>query len=62
MFELKQVACAIDLSEPSRITMQYAADLAKLLRAELTLLHVHEPSGRAPPVPEKMLEQWTAHA
>jgi universal stress protein A len=62
VFELKQVACAIDLSEPSRITMEYAADLAKLLRAELTLLHAHEPSGRAPSVPDKMLEQWRVEA
>ena len=42
----KKICCAVDFSEPSWIAMEYAADLASRLRAELTLVHV-----RAPPPP-----------
>ncbi len=47
MAEWKRITCAIDLSDPSRLAMDSAADLAGALGAELTLLHVHEPPPRA---------------
>ncbi|ACG73642.1 UspA domain protein [Anaeromyxobacter sp. K] len=37
----KKICCAVDFSEPSRRAMQEAAELARLMRAELTLLHVY---------------------
>jgi nucleotide-binding universal stress UspA family protein len=42
MAEWKKITCAIDLSDASRLAMESAADLARALGAELTLLHVHE--------------------
>lgn len=44
MAEWKKITCAIDLSEASRLAMESAADLARALGAELTLLHVQEPA------------------
>lgn len=38
----KRICCAIDFSNPSRAALLEAADLARRLGAELTLLHVHE--------------------
>jgi nucleotide-binding universal stress UspA family protein len=38
----KRICCAIDFSSPSRVAMEKAADLAKRLRSDLTLLHVDE--------------------
>lgn len=37
----KKICCAVDFSEPSRRAMQEAAELARLMGAELTLLHVY---------------------
>ncbi len=43
MFECNRICCAIDFSEPSRIAMLEAAELARRLEAELELVHVHTP-------------------
>ena len=39
-----RICCAVDFSETSRFAMLEAAGLARRFDAELTLLHVHEPS------------------
>ncbi len=43
MLELKRICCATDFSEPSRIAMLEAAELARRLDGELELVHVHTP-------------------
>jgi universal stress protein A len=43
MAEWRNICCAVDFSEPSRLAMRQAASLASHFQAELTLLHVHEP-------------------
>jgi nucleotide-binding universal stress UspA family protein len=43
MFEWKRICCAVDFSEPSRIAMLQAAELARDFGCELELLHVHPP-------------------
>ncbi len=43
MMKWKKLSCAVDLAEPSRISVECAADLARRLGAELTLVHVHVP-------------------
>jgi nucleotide-binding universal stress UspA family protein len=72
MIPWTKVACAVDLSEPCRVGM--AADLARRLEAELTLVHVHPPLSPADTVDpasqrsrslaaaEKALEAWRAEA
>jgi nucleotide-binding universal stress UspA family protein len=41
MAEWKRICCAIDFSEPSRLAMREAAELARRLGGHLELLHVH---------------------
>ncbi len=43
MIEFKRICCATDFSEPSRIAMLEAAELARRLDADLELAHVHTP-------------------
>ncbi|HEY3445143.1 MAG TPA: universal stress protein [Myxococcales bacterium] len=40
MSAVTKILCAVDLSEPSRLAMTEAAELARRFKAELTLLHV----------------------
>jgi nucleotide-binding universal stress UspA family protein len=40
---IKRVLVAVDLSEQSKVTATYAAELAKCFGASLTLVHVHDP-------------------
>lgn len=46
MIAWKKICCATDFSEPSRLAMEKAADLAKQFEGELTLVHV-----LTPPIP-----------
>lgn len=39
----KKICCAVDLSEPSWLAAELAAELARDSRSELTLLHVRTP-------------------
>jgi nucleotide-binding universal stress UspA family protein len=48
MIDWKRICCAVDFEAPSRMAMESAADLAKRLEAELTLVHVVAPP---PPLP-----------
>jgi len=41
----KRICCAVDFSDASRAAMETAADLAKRLGAELTLLHAYPIPG-----------------
>ncbi len=41
-----QMLCAVDFTEASRTTLEQAADLARRLGAELTILHVRESGGK----------------
>ena len=43
MLEFKKICCATDFSEPSRIGMLEAAELARRLEADLELVHVQTP-------------------
>ncbi len=43
MIEWKRICCATDFSEPSRIAMLEAAELARRFEGELELVHVHVP-------------------
>jgi len=54
MADWKRMCCAVDFSEPSRLAMERAADLARRLAAELTLLHVYDSHA---PSPEILLER-----
>ncbi len=40
MPEIKKILCAIDFSDSSRIVAEYAADLARCMGAEVTVLYV----------------------
>jgi nucleotide-binding universal stress UspA family protein len=40
MTHWKSICCAVDFAAPSRVALEQAADLAKRLEAELTLVHV----------------------
>jgi len=74
MLGWKKLTCAVDLSEPSRVAMEYAVDLASRFAAELTLVHVHAPLYAGDTVvpsskgsaslaaAERTLEQWRAEA
>ncbi len=42
MTEWKKICCAVDFSEPSRLALNEAADLARRFRADLTVIHAHE--------------------
>ena len=42
MAEWRKICCAIDFSEPSHLAMQSAADVARCVQADLTLVHVYE--------------------
>jgi universal stress protein A len=39
MMEWKKICCAVDFSQPSRVALEGAADLARRFQAELTLVH-----------------------
>lgn len=43
MAEWRKICCAIDFSDASRFAMEEACDVARRFRAELLLVHVHEP-------------------
>lgn len=47
MLEWKRICCATDFSEPSRLAMLKAAELARRLDADLELVHVHAPPPAA---------------
>lgn len=47
MMDWKMICCAVDFSEPSRIAMEGAADLARRFQAELTLVHAVVPPAPA---------------
>jgi nucleotide-binding universal stress UspA family protein len=60
--EWKRFCCAIDFSEPSRLAMHAAAELARRFDGELELLHVHPPSPPAVevlPSPPPVVEDFT---
>jgi universal stress protein A len=76
MTEWKKITCAVDMSEPSHVAMEHAVDLARRLRAELTLVHVRsQPVGDSGVLvsskgvladetarAEETLERWRAEA
>jgi universal stress protein A len=74
MLDLNKITAAVDLSEPSRIAVTYATELATKLAGELTLVHVHPPvhvhdtlltSSRGSAsiaAAEQALEAWRADA
>jgi nucleotide-binding universal stress UspA family protein len=43
MLEWRKIGCAIDFSEPSRLAMHKASELARRLDGDLELVHVHTP-------------------
>jgi nucleotide-binding universal stress UspA family protein len=47
MLDWKKICCATDFSEPSRLAMLKAAELARRLDADLELVHVHAPPPAA---------------
>lgn len=47
MIGWKKICCAVDFADPSRVAMEEAAELAKRLDAELTLVHVRVPPPSA---------------
>jgi nucleotide-binding universal stress UspA family protein len=47
MPEWKKICCPVDFSEPSRLAMDQSAELARRYEAELTLIHVYDPSKAA---------------
>lgn len=76
MLEWRNICCGTDFSEPSRLAMLKAAELARRLEADLELVHVHAPPpavgdmlvtpddvGGAPLVElEKTMETWRNEA
>ena len=48
-FAWKKICCPVDSEPPSRAGLEAAVDLSRRLGAELTLLHVRDPSAAAPP-------------
>ncbi len=77
MLEWKKICCATDFSDPSRIAMLEAADLARRLDGDLELVHVHAPpptvgtdmlatpldvADTTPPELEKTLATWRDEA
>lgn len=48
----KKICCAVDFSRPSALALAEATELARLLRAELVIVHVHP---RAPLVATDLL-------
>jgi universal stress protein A len=58
MAEWKKICCAVDFSQPSRIAMEEAADLARRFGAALTLVYVQEaaPLEKAP-LPAELSER-----
>jgi universal stress protein A len=47
MAQWTKICCPVDFSEPSRVALEEAADLARRYGAALTVLHVFEPGGAA---------------
>lgn len=74
MSEWKKICCAVDFSEPSRLALSQAAELARQLQARLTLVYVIEvdagvvlPGGDFVDVKvaadaERTIEAWAAEA
>ncbi len=62
MADWKKICCAIDFSAPSRIAMEKAADLARRLDGELTLLHVNEAALATPEETGLSPDELAAHA
>ncbi len=77
MLTWDRILCAVDFSEPSRLAMEAAADLARRYGSHLTLVHAHEaPTVARPDVllappelfeasareSEQKLEQWRTEA
>jgi universal stress protein A len=76
MHAWSRILCAVDFSQPSRLAMETAADLARRYEAQLTLLHVNDVGVKhgevllAPPElfeaesrhEERQLEQWRIEA
>ena len=73
--EWNKICCAVDFSEPSRLALTQASELARRLQGKLTLLHVVEVPAAAsvlpgrPPIDEKVtadaertMEAWRAEA
>jgi nucleotide-binding universal stress UspA family protein len=46
---VRRILGAVDFSEPARVALHYAADLARLFEAELTLFHVYHIPGYGMP-------------
>jgi nucleotide-binding universal stress UspA family protein len=53
MLGWNRICCAVDFEPPSQLAMAQAADLAKELGAELTLVHVEPP-------PVEVVGEWLA--
>jgi nucleotide-binding universal stress UspA family protein len=47
MPDWNSICCAVDFSEPSRLAMEQASELARRFGADLTLVYVHEPPRAA---------------
>jgi nucleotide-binding universal stress UspA family protein len=76
MTEWKRICCAVDFSEPSRIALLKASELARRFEGELLLLHVvqrvafggdvvvaaQEPAGLPPEEIEGTLALWRTEA
>jgi nucleotide-binding universal stress UspA family protein len=43
MLEWREICCAVDFADPSRVAMRQAADVARRFEAELTVVHVLVP-------------------
>ena len=62
MANWRNICCAVDFSESSRLALEEAADLARRFEARLTLLHVFEPAAAAASEaysPAELTEQTT---
>jgi nucleotide-binding universal stress UspA family protein len=77
MLEWRNICCAVDFSEPSRLALLKGADLARRFGAELELLHVHtmpaaaatdmlvtpaDVRATAPVEPEETMARWREEA
>jgi nucleotide-binding universal stress UspA family protein len=76
MSQWRRICCAVDFSEPSRVALDEATELARQLHAELLLVHVRQRSAfAASDVPfappghgggtddaEQLLQAWTQRA
>jgi nucleotide-binding universal stress UspA family protein len=61
MLTWDRILCAVDFSEPSRLAMETAAELARRHGSQLTLVHVNAAPARQPAVvlaPPELFETW----